>query len=49
MANEKERPPDKKDERNDAKPGMPKGAHRDFVSGGKNANKDTRREMREKH
>lgn len=33
----------------DAKPGMPKRAHRDFVSGGKNLNKDTRRELREKH
>jgi hypothetical protein len=39
----------KKTIKNDPKPGAPKRAHRDFVSGGKNLNKDTRRELREKH
>lgn len=33
----------------DAKPGHPKRAHRDFVDGGKHENKDTRREVRNKH
>lgn len=36
-------------ETSDRAPGMPKRAHRDYVSGGKNLNKDTRRELREKH
>lgn len=33
----------------DAKPGSPKSAHRDLVNSGKHENKDTRREVREKH
>jgi hypothetical protein len=35
--------------RDDAKPGTPKTAHRDLVDSGKHENKDTRREVREKH
>lgn len=38
-----------KDAPDDPKPGMPKRAHREYVSGGKHLNKDTRRELREKH
>ncbi len=49
MANERDKAPEKKNLKGAAKPGAPKSAHRDFVSGGKNLNKDTRREMREKH
>jgi hypothetical protein len=35
--------------KDDREPGKPKSAHRDAVSSGKHENKDTRRELREKH
>ncbi|HYD87012.1 MAG TPA: hypothetical protein VEA80_06035 [Vitreimonas sp.] len=35
--------------KDDPKPGEPKRAHRDYVSGGKNLNKDSREELKKKH
>lgn len=50
MANqEQNKPEDRKASPNDPKPGEPKSAHKDYVSGGKNENKDSREELRKKH
>lgn len=39
----------RKARQDDPEPGKPKRAHRDYVDGGKNLNKDTREELRNKH
>lgn len=38
-----------REHKDDPNPGAPKTAHREYADGGKNANKDTREELRDKH
>jgi|GEM_PF-3440918 len=46
---ENNRADERKFGKDDPKPGDPKEAHRDYVSGGKNLNKDSREELKKKH
>ncbi len=48
MADKQEQTPPRQ-AKDDPAPGKPKRAHRDVVDAGRHENKDTRRELREKH